>query len=99
MLVVKVEIWPNGNRKKLRTLGVGVIANDGTGTLAIGNYDAAFGPGSSPKPEQCKGGRVVEFPRLESKMGFWHLVTACLVAVFGDEYLLNERVHEEVPDA
>ena len=85
MLVVKVELWPGGDRSRSKTLGSGVIANDGTGDTKIGNYDAAFGPGLAPRPEQCSGSRVTGFRRTGNKMRFWHLVTASLVAAFGED--------------
>ena len=87
MLVVTVELWPLGDRSRRHTLGVGVIANDGTGTIEHGGYDAAFGPGKAPSAARCRGGRLKEFPRTGGRMRFWHLVMAALVAAFGEDEL------------
>lgn len=40
MIVVTVEIWPQGNRHEATELGRVVVASDGTGTPEIGHYHA-----------------------------------------------------------
>lgn len=42
MVVVKIELWPKGQKDKARTLGVVTIANDGTGDTRKGNYNAVL---------------------------------------------------------
>ena len=38
MIVVTIALWPKGDEKKERGLGVLVITNDGTGDAEFGNY-------------------------------------------------------------
>lgn len=45
MLVIKVELWPYGDSRQAETIATGVIANDGTGTVEVGRYDALFAHG------------------------------------------------------
>lgn len=39
MIYVRIELWPFGDRDRRAVLGEMVIANDGTGTKNIGNYN------------------------------------------------------------
>ena len=38
MIVVNIEVWPGGDREKMRYIGTMVIANDGSGDKVRGNY-------------------------------------------------------------
>ena len=38
MLVVKIELWPHGDKSQAKLLGRLDIANDGTGNSSWGNY-------------------------------------------------------------
>ena len=42
MLVISVELWPHGNRGQAEQLGSATIANTGTGTLELGDYEGQF---------------------------------------------------------
>lgn len=39
MVIVRIELWPQGDPEKSRLLGVAKIANDNTGDEKRGNYD------------------------------------------------------------
>lgn len=41
MIVIRIELWPNGKEKGKRELGRLEIENDGSGTADLGNYDCA----------------------------------------------------------
>lgn len=46
MIVIRVELWPGGDRAGRKTIAVGTIANIG-GTDALGNYEARlYGAGN-----------------------------------------------------
>ena len=42
MVVVKIELWPMRDKAKAQPIGEIRIANDGTGTTAVGNYRVAL---------------------------------------------------------
>ncbi len=42
MIVVRVEIWPGGNRDRRRHLGTAAITNNACGTETRGSYVARF---------------------------------------------------------
>lgn len=42
MIVISVELWPAGKAMERKVLGLGTIANDGTGTFERGNYEVVF---------------------------------------------------------
>jgi hypothetical protein len=80
MVVVKVELWPNGDETKARTIGRIKIANDGTGTLERGNYNVELSHSGrySNKPGVWKKGKVVGYRRLAQSP--YHLVKMALTA-------------------
>jgi hypothetical protein len=89
MLYIRVEIWPGGDRSKAVVKGEAVIANDGTGTEVVGNYNAFFSKLSGfanpryPKAaEVWKKGRVVDFPR--RTLGPFHLLAVALASAVAD---------------
>lgn len=66
MIVVKIELWPGGDKEKARPLGVVTLFNDGTGDRATGNYNVIAshaGKFFGKKKEPYKKGRVVGFLR------------------------------------
>lgn len=65
MIVIKIELWPHGDRRRKKNIGTVVIANDGTGTPTRGNYHCvAAGRGNrSTRPPCRQFGRVVGFAR------------------------------------
>ncbi len=38
MIKITIELWPHGNEKKKKIIGIGTIVNDGTGNHEVGNY-------------------------------------------------------------
>lgn len=69
MIVVKIEMYPGGDKKGKCGLGVLVISNDGTGTTKAGNYLYTLshaGKYFKTKKGVCKHGRVTNFPRAYS---------------------------------
>ena len=59
MIAIKVELWPYGDRKRAKPIGLCLIANDGTGTEQVGNYKAVF----KTEKEEFNS-EVKDFPRL-----------------------------------
>ena len=69
MIVVTVELWPEGNQSQRERLGEVRITNDQTGGERIGNYDyklTTFGVGKA-------SGQVKGHPR--SRRFWWLLYT------------------------
>lgn len=72
MIVVRIEMWPKGDRKRARLLGLVNIINDGTaGNGDIGHYDVgvatkralrAMEAGKDPAPF-IKQGRIDDWKR------------------------------------
>ena len=75
MLVVKVELWPFGNREKAELLGVAHIVNDGTGTDEIGNYKVRIASGVDAN-SWWKQGHVKGVRRGRDRL--WELVQKAL---------------------
>lgn len=82
MLVVKVELWPNGNAKQARELGRAEIGNVG-GDLISGVYQARFKGESQPSTVE----RLVHL----RDRGFWWLVMAVLESAFYRDGAKDER--------
>lgn len=72
MIVVKIELWPNGDKDQARLQGIGFIANDGTGTVSVGNYDVHLShsgkylPKDGSAPGIWKTGKITGFHRRKS---------------------------------
>ena len=86
MLVVKIEIWPFGQESKKRELGRMSIANDGTGGVQTGNYNAKIFKSMEYSEKALstsvwKKGRVEDFPRL--RLGPWDLLLRSLFVCIG----------------
>lgn len=86
MLVIRIELWPHGDRARARELGRVEIANTGTGSPTVGNYvvqlfkSAAQG---ARRPGVWKRGRVEGFPR--KRLGAYDLLFRALAAVLGSQ--------------
>jgi hypothetical protein len=80
MIVVRIELWKGGDKDRRETLGVMVLANDGTGGDDCGNYDVAIARRNGPGT--WRSGRVEGHPRQSQTV--WRLVqkalNACLPA-------------------
>ena len=55
MLRIKVELVPFGNESLTRSIGQVLIANDGTGDLAVGNYKYSITDASGKIRGKLKG--------------------------------------------
>lgn len=76
MIYIKVELWPGGDRESAGTIGEAVIANDGTGSEKIGNYDAVLYGKDRKKLTGTKPIRVEGFVR--KRRGAWDLIAQVL---------------------
>lgn len=81
MIVVKVELWPHGDKDKAVLLGVGSIANLNTGTETTGEYAAVL---MHKGGREWKRGKVTGFKR--KKLLAWDLVYLALKALIGDRH-------------
>ena len=79
MIVIKIELWPHGIRKKSREIGRIVIANDGTGTPTKGNYKVSLSHAGSyaKKVGAWKSGKITGHLR---KLSPYHLVQSAIAA-------------------
>lgn len=89
MIVVKIELWPFGNRNQARELGRMYITNDGTGDQTTGNYDVAVarkGTKTTPQPivpsgpKPTRSCKVLGHKRLTYPI--WHLILKALRGCF-----------------
>ena len=79
MIKIIIELWPFGNEKRKEKLCEGKIANDGTGTMSVGNYNVTlFNKVNLP----MKKGRVEGFARQRKHV--WYLL-----------YLAFKNIHEK----
>lgn len=89
MIVVKIEMWPGGNKLRCHEIGRMYIANDGSGSGDRGNYDAVVcrrGTTENPMEGNVKPtrtGRVVDYPR--TSYNVWRLISRCLRSAFPEE--------------
>lgn len=82
MLVVTVELWPQGDRAQARHLGTATIANDGTSrSPEVGNYSVTLSKWGRPKVAWRRG--IVNGFRRQ-RFGPWDLLFAALAACVGD---------------
>lgn len=81
MVVISIELWPQGDPTHRRSLGLAHIENDGSGDASTGNYKVTlFGFGE--RAQVWKVGRVEGFKRL--KLGGWDLLYRALKACVGE---------------
>ena len=74
MIRVTIELLPRGDESRKRTLGVLNIANDGTGTKQVGNYQGTLHAEYTAPNGQ--NGKVLNFNRQSQSV--WSLVGAFL---------------------
>jgi hypothetical protein len=92
MLVVRIEMWPQGDASRAYGLGVVEIANMG-GSDTRGDYSVRLLKSTryARSPGTWKAGAVRGFPR--TRLGPYDLLLRCLAAVIGDR---NPEAHEAV---
>lgn len=81
MIVVRVELWPFGDKTRARHLGTAVIANDGTGDPQTGNYWVKL-YGKGEKRRLWRETVVADFPR--KRLLVWDLLYRALKNVVGE---------------
>lgn len=77
MIVIKIEMWPKGEKSKAYPLGVMAIANEG-GSLSVGNY-SFIATDRAGRP--WKEGKLEGFPR--KRLGAYDLIFRCLRVMIG----------------
>lgn len=80
MIRITIELVPYGDESQAKVIAMGVIANDGTGTLRRGNYRYQLSQSKRPHVTSRKGG-VKDFSRLQKNV--WHLLKLVLNTAFG----------------
>lgn len=97
MIVIRIEMWPLGDEKRKRLLGIARISNDGLGTADTGNYKVELSKFGS-ETQIWKRGRVESFPRL--KLGPWDLLFRALARTVGYRSKVDDeeakRLEEQV---
>jgi len=91
MIVVKIEMWPKGQRERAREIGRTFIYNDG-GTDELGDYEVRVcRRGRLERTTQqivdgegfTRTGRIENYPRLAFNV--WRLVLRALRSAFPEE--------------
>lgn len=89
MIVVKIELWPQGDASRMHELGRTYIWNDATtGDPARGNYGVAvcrrgvFGWPNALN-SATRRGEVRDYPRLSYNV--WRLIIRALLSAFPEE--------------
>lgn len=77
MIVLKIELWPHGDSSKARSLGLGIIVNEGTGDPTHGNYFVSL-RSAGKQARKWKEGKVAMFPR--KRLLAWDLIYRALHA-------------------
>lgn len=80
MIVVRIELWPGGDRTRSRDLGTAYIVNDGSGGRTLGSYDVMLSMWGKPTVP-WRVGRVAGFQRLKGSP--WDLLRRAIVAASG----------------
>lgn len=86
MLVVRLEVWPEGDESRKRDLGRAEIVNDETGTDTLGNYDFRV---RNARGDVFHEGRVERWPRLSR--GPWALLFRCMSRVRASRWQVKEE--------
>lgn len=82
MIVVRIELWPHGNRYQARQLGTARISNDRSSrSRGIGHYKVELTRWGD-SGTLWRAGRVEDFPRL--RLGPWDLLLWALRATVGE---------------
>jgi hypothetical protein len=87
MIVLRVELWPNGDGLKAKLLGTGIITNTLTGTEENGNYVSKF---FTSEGDLCHTGHLENYPR--TKGGIWDFVKAAFIKTKKEKPKMIESV-------
>jgi len=80
MLVVRIELWPNGWEEQKKVLGEARIVNDMTGSVQTGNYKAVI---RGKRGTSIAFGSVCGFKR--KRFGAWYLLAGVLERLLGSD--------------
>ena len=80
MIVIRAELWPNGDKNQSKHLGTAKIINDNTGNLSMGNYKILLS-GKNSK-QIWRAGAIKGFPR--KVLGHWDLLYRALKELVGE---------------
>ena len=85
MIVVRLELWPQGDASKAQDLGTATIALAG-GTAERGDYEVRLLKGRryAKRAGVWRKGRVRGFPRRSRRHGPWDLLYRALAATVRD---------------
>lgn len=83
MIVIKVELWPLGDRRRARELARMAIWNRGVARGELYSYGVAIAKAAShgAKSHGVWRSGTVEYPRGSKRVGVWDLLRAGLNAV------------------
>ena len=70
MLVIRIELWPQGDENRKEIIGTTVIKNNGTGDRNHGSYDYVIRGKKRILKSGC--GSIDNFPR--QRRSSWHLL-------------------------
>lgn len=95
MIVVKLELWPNGNESKSQSLGVAHIANE-SNLSDISSYSIKLLKSamySSPRNvgQVWRQGEVHGWPRTSKQVGPWELLYLALESALGSNRIRTAR--------
>lgn len=77
MIVLRMELWPQGDRSRARLLGLATITNKDTGNQQRGDYRIEFSKQGGNGTWMT--GEVRDFPR--KRLGAWDLLYRALHAI------------------
>ena len=80
MIVLKLELWPGGDRSRSKLLGLVTIVNDGSGTVTSGNYLVTIFKRNSVETV-WKRFKLYNYPRKSANQ--WELVRRALQIALG----------------
>jgi hypothetical protein len=88
MIVVRMELWPGGDKARAEDLGIMQITNDETGTADEGNYMYLIlkSPKYAQRPGIWRQGRIEGFPRRSRAAGPWDLLRGILNDALGPRW-------------
>jgi len=84
MIVVKIELWPLGDKSRSKEIGRMYVTNDGSGNVDRGNYTVAVcRRGSTERTKPTRTGSVSNYPR--QSYNVWRLILRALKSAFPEE--------------
>ncbi|MGL4336106.1 MAG: hypothetical protein ACRCST_04365 [Turicibacter sp.] len=89
MIYIRVELWPFGDQSKAEVIGEAKIANNGTGSRNIGNYNySLFG---KLRTQAMQTGQITAFRRRDGNV--WDLLAGILSVRSFNQYFNKKSEH------